>query len=91
MRRFRRLFVLLFISATFISALHELIHNHHHEFDSHVEEGCPLYLMAHTPAVLNDASPTGSIDTVFLSFFSAESSRITIDSIPSNSRSPPLS
>lgn len=91
MRRFRRFFVLLFISATFISALHEIIHEHHQEFGSQIEEVCPLYLVAHTPAVLNETMPAASIDTIFLSFFSAEAARITIDFIPSNSRSPPLS
>lgn len=91
MRRFRGLFVLLFISATFISALHELIHNHHHEFGSHIEKECPLYLMAHTPVVLHDSKTTTLIDKIFLSYISVESARITIGSIPSNSRSPPLS
>lgn len=91
MRRFRRLFVLLFISATLISALHEVVHDHPYEFGSHIDEECPLYLMAHTPALLNDSTPTDPINTIFLSFSSTESARITIDFIPSNSRSPPLS
>lgn len=90
MRRIRGLFLLLFIGATLISALHEVIHDHHHEFDSHVEEDCPLYLMAHTPVVLNDAVSPHIIDTLFLTYALNESARISVDRIPSNSRSPPL-
>lgn len=90
MRRFRRLFVLLFISATFISALHELIHNHNHEFGPHFEEECPLYLMAHTPALLNDSTLSTPVDKIFIFFSSVEPAHIAIDFIPSNSRSPPL-
>ncbi|MFZ2889390.1 hypothetical protein [Sulfuricurvum sp.] len=91
MRRIRGFFLLLFISATLISALHEVIHDHHHELENHIEEDCPLYLMVHTPVVLNDTISIHLIDTIFLTYASNESARIAIDFIPSNSRSPPLS
>jgi hypothetical protein len=89
MHGFRRWFALLFVAATLLSALHELIHHHEHEVAHYVKESCPLYLIANFPVVLNDPFELYFPEKIFEIFLSIKSTRITAELIPSKSRSPP--
>ncbi len=89
MRKFRRFFALLFITATLLGALHELIHHHEHELAHYDKEECSLYLIANTPLVLSDPFKLTFPEKFFISLFWSGSSRITADLISSKSRSPP--
>lgn len=51
MRRFRRFFAILFAASVLLGALHEVVHDHHHDIDGHYEQSCPLYLLSHTAAI----------------------------------------
>jgi hypothetical protein len=51
MRRFRRLFALLFILSLFVGVFHEIDHAHA------VGDTCEVCLFAHSPVVLDDAGP----------------------------------
>ncbi|MDD2828880.1 MAG: hypothetical protein PHW18_04830 [Sulfuricurvum sp.] len=91
MRRFRRYFALLFIVATLISALHEIIHDHHHEFGHDNDESCALYLYAHTPTMMNAEVNLPTLNTVFEPFLLHAPPYVLAITIPTHSRSPPLS
>lgn len=90
MRRFRHVFAWVFIVATLLGALHEVIHQHDHDAAGKYEQSCPLYLMAQTPVLpvesyslpplCRDSEPFGLL-RIDLSASAAISSR---------SRSPPL-
>lgn len=92
MRHIRRYFALLFIAVTLLSALHEVIHNHHHEFTQvESDESCYLYTYAQTPTLLATSPSLESIEIKFEPFqFPKQRSNFTL-SIPTQSRSPPLS
>lgn len=91
MRHIRRYFALLFITATLLSALHEVIHNHQHDIDHYEEESCFLYVYAQTPTLLSTPLELAVLDVSFDPFkFPALPSFITV-SIPTKNRSPPHS
>lgn len=91
MRHIRRYFALLFITATLLSALHEVIHNHQHDIDHYEKESCFLYTHAQTPLVLSTSVALEPVATIFEPFqIPNRLPRFTL-SIPTQSRSPPLS
>lgn len=89
MRFFRHLFAILFITATLIGALHEIIHDHHH--DSVSSETCPLYLLSQTPGILNDSVAILSNDLTDVPLFNVVTARVIFTPISFKNRSPPLS
>lgn len=91
MRQFRRFFALLFVVSTLLGALHEVIHHHHYDMDSHIEESCPLYLLTQTPAVPTEAYQFQTIAFMYESFIPYSTPKITTTHISLKSRSPPLS
>lgn len=91
MRRFRRFFVIVFIASTLLGVLHEIIHNHHHDLDTHIEESCPLYLLAQTTVVPTEIYQLQSIALVYEPFYTQSLPILIASNIFSRSRSPPHS
>jgi len=88
-RQFRRFFTALFVVATLIGALHEIIHDHHHEIGNDVEESCPIYLLTHTSVVLVDNIGLQSISVSYEPIILPLSIEIASSIIHTKSRSPP--
>lgn len=84
MRRFRRLFALLFILSLFVGAIHQA--NHHH--DAH--ELCEVCVLAHSPALLNDSTTLINIESIHLPYLISLISLPSEQTFPTRSRSPPL-
>lgn len=84
MRRFRRLFALLFILSVFVGVAHELSHTHHHG------DVCEVCVLAHAPALLGDTPPLALIDRSYEPFASLRIVQPTAPAILYRSRSPPL-
>lgn len=91
MRRFKRLFAVLFIVSTLLGALHEVIHDHDHHADASVEESCPLYLLGHTPVVLNDETPPVNLAAAFEAYKAPPAPHPSTAPALFKNRSPPLS
>lgn len=84
MRRFRRLFALLFILSIFVGVAHELSHTHQHG------DVCEVCVLAHAPALLDDAPALVSIDQSYEPFASLRIVQPVAPAIYNRSRSPPL-
>lgn len=84
MRRFRRLFALLFILLIFVGVVHELSHAHHHG------DVCEVCVLAHVPALLDDTPALALIDRSYEPFASLRIVQPVAPSIHNRSRSPPL-
>ncbi len=89
MRSFRRFFTLLFVAATLLSSVHELIHHHKHQIDHHEIEECALDLIANIPLILGSPLEIHLPGIVFTPYIWRESPRISADLTPFRSRSPP--
>lgn len=85
MRRFRRLFALLFILSLFAGAFHEARHNHH------LGELCEVCVLAHAPGLLTHTPVFVSIEQCHLPFLTADVTLPFAHYIPTRSRSPPIS
>jgi hypothetical protein len=90
MRRFRRFFAMLFAASVLLGAMHEVLHDHHHDMEGHYEQSCPLYLLSQTPSLLADTTPIPTIVSVFEPFVLLCYGDPSRDSIPPRTRSPPL-
>jgi hypothetical protein len=84
MRRFRRLFALLFILSLFVTAAHQLNHDHLHG------EPCEVCVFAHAPALLGDTLAVTPIDHYYEKFSFTNISYPVASSILIRNRSPPL-
>lgn len=84
MRRFRRYFALLFILSLFVGVAHEMSHAHHQG------DVCEVCVLAHSPALLGDASPLALVVQTYEPFAAPAASQPFKLSIPGRSRSPPL-
>lgn len=84
MRRFRRLFAFIFILSIFAGIAHELSHAHH--------EGdfCEVCVLAHAPALIDDAPILPLITQTFEPFSSPQLPHPIALVIQSRNRSPPL-
>ena len=89
MRQFKRFFALLFVVSTLLGALHEMIHHHTYDMDNHVEESCPLYLLAQSEVLTTKTYQLPNVDIVYDPFIPHYVSPISTTSISSKSRSPP--
>jgi hypothetical protein len=85
MKYFKQFFTFLFIVSIFVGVVHELFPDHHHD------DTCEICLVAHTPALLNDAVALPSITTYFEPFYATFSPISYKLDISLKSRSPPLS
>lgn len=84
MRRFRRLFVLLFILSLFAGAIHQANHIHHGG------ELCEVCVLSHSPALLNDSITLASIESIHTPFISPMVTAPKRYAHPTRSRSPPI-
>lgn len=84
MRRFRKLFALLFILSLFITALHQASHDHH------AHEVCEVCILAHSPALLTDTSPAITIESIHFPYNNPSIALPVRHTFPARSRSPPL-
>ncbi len=91
MRRFKRLFAVLFVVSTLLGALHEVIHDHDHHADAHMEESCPLYLLGHTPVVLNEEAHLETLAATFEPYKTPPETHASNIPVLFKNRSPPLS
>ena len=85
MQRFRRLFALLFILSLFVGVIHENSHAHHNG------DTCEVCVLSHTPGLLGDTPALVFIDQIYEPFTISHITFLTAPSIPTRSRSPPLS
>ena len=85
MRRFRRLFALLFILSLFVGVAHQLSHNHLHG------EPCEVCVLSHAPTLLGNAVTVIPIDHYYEKFSFTDTSYPVASSILTRNRSPPLS
>ncbi|MFA6144862.1 MAG: hypothetical protein WCW84_06660 [Sulfurimonas sp.] len=85
MKRFRRLFALLFILSLFVGVVHQLSHAHHNG------DSCEVCLLAHSPVLVNDSVVLSSVITTFEPFTSPQFTQPSPLAILTRSRSPPLS
>jgi hypothetical protein len=90
MKRFRRLFTILFITSTILGAFHEIIHHHHHDLEGKYEDSCPVYQLAQIHIILSDTLLLERIDTDHESFNLKSIPIAYIAQIRFCSRSPPL-
>jgi len=90
MRSFRRLFASLFVFATLLGAMHEVIHHHQHDIDGQYEQSCPLYLLAQTPALPADVFSLAPLISRFEPYLATETSHPFFAAVPARNRSPPL-
>jgi hypothetical protein len=79
----------LFVASTLLGALHEVIH--HHDMDSHIQESCPLYLLAHTTVLPTKTYQLQKIALVYEPFSPPNLPNAIQTNISLRSRSPPLS
>ena len=84
MRRFRRLFALLFILSLFVGVAHQLTHNHHHG------EACEICVLSHAPALFDNTLTVTPIDHYYEKFAFTDASHPVVSSILTRNRSPPL-
>lgn len=84
MRRFRRLFALLFILSLFVGAIHEASHTHH------IGELCEVCILAHAPGLLTHSPGLVSIEQYHIPFLTADATLPFAHYIPTRSRSPPI-
>lgn len=84
MRRFRRLFALLFILSLFIGALHQASHDHHSG------ELCEVCVLSHGPALLNDTPALVLIEPCNTPFIVTDITLPTPHTLSARSRSPPI-
>ena len=85
MRRFRRLFALLFILSLFAGAIHEI--NHIHDMG----EPCVVCVLVHAPGLLTHTQALASIEQYHTPFLVADIRLSFANYIPTRSRSPPIS
>ncbi|MDP3265589.1 MAG: hypothetical protein Q8M39_02045 [Sulfuricurvum sp.] len=85
MKKFRRLFAMLFILSIFAGAIHESSHTHHKG------EVCEVCVLVHAPGLLNDASSLVFIEVYHIAFVIPYIAYPTLCSIQTRSRSPPIS
>jgi hypothetical protein len=84
MRPFRRLFALLFILSLFVGVVHQLSHTHH------AGEVCEVCLLAHSPALVDEAVVLPPLFVAFESFDPPKGSHPTQYTLLTRNRSPPL-
>lgn len=84
MRRFQRLFALLFILSIFITAAHQASHDHH------AHELCEVCILAHSPALLNESIPLIDIESIYLPYSNPFIALLAQHTFPVRSRSPPI-
>ncbi|MGZ8546852.1 MAG: hypothetical protein ACXW33_07855 [Sulfuricurvum sp.] len=84
MRRFRRLFALLFILSLFVGVVHQLNHDHHNG------DSCEICVLSHAPALLGDAITATPLDHYYDKFAFRNTSHPVASSILTRNRSPPL-
>ncbi len=85
MKRFRRIFALLFILSLFVGVVHQLSHAHHNG------DSCEVCLLAHSPALANEPIVLSIVTSTFEPFASAPFTQPSPLAILTRSRSPPLS
>lgn len=84
MRRFRRLFALLFILSLFVGVLHQASHDHNSD------EPCEVCVLSHSPAVLNDTPLIPSIEHNYTPIIICHVTPPIPHPLPARSRSPPI-
>jgi hypothetical protein len=84
MRAFRRLFAVLFILSLFVGVVHEITHTHH------TGEVCEVCLLAHSPALVEEAIVLSLVDALFDTFDSSKGAQPTQHILLTRNRSPPL-
>lgn len=84
MRAFRRLFTILFILSLFVGVVHQLNHTHH------TGDVCEVCLLAHSPALIDEAIVLSSLYIAFESFAPPKVSRSAPYTLLTRNRSPPL-
>lgn len=85
MRRFRRVFALLFVLSVLVGVAHEMSHAHHSG------DVCEVCLLAHSPALVEDTPAIALIDRYFEPFAAPHIAYPAALPVPGRSRSPPLS
>jgi len=85
MRRFRRIFALLFILSLFVGVVHQLNHTHHNG------DTCEVCLLSHSPALAHEPIVLSTITTTFEPFVDTPFTQSSPLAILMRSRSPPLS
>lgn len=85
MKRFRRLFALLFILSLFVGVVHQLSHDHQNS------DSCEVCLLAHSPALTNESIILSTVTSTFVPFASAPFTQPSPLIILTRNRSPPLS
>ena len=90
MRQFRRIFASLFIFATLLGAMHEVIHHHPHDLEGHYEQSCPLYLIVQTPAITPETCTLETVLPIFEPYVTPKPFYSASVAIANRSRSPPL-
>lgn len=91
MRRFRHLFSILFVIATLLGALHEVIHHHPQDIDGKYEQSCPLYSMAQTPALPAEVFALQHVSLYREPYIAQNAPHSIAIAVSSRNRSPPLS
>lgn len=84
MRRFKRLFALLFILSLFVGVFHEIDHAHA------AGDTCEVCLFAHSPLILSDTVEVSKVDSAAVVFDARITPLRFVSYIPTHSRSPPL-
>ncbi|MCX6074491.1 MAG: hypothetical protein NTY39_09245 [Campylobacterales bacterium] len=84
MKRFRRLFALLFILSLFVGVVHQLSHAHH-------DDSCEVCLLSHSSALANEPIVLSTVTSTFEPFACAPFTQPAPLAILTRSRSPPLS
>lgn len=91
LRHFRHLFSALFIAATLLSALHEVIHSHPHDLKGVMDQNCPLYLLSHTPALSAEGVSLTKVTLFFEPFVEPDTGHPFHPAVAARNRSPPFS